>query len=347
LSTIALGIEYILTEWSKSTITLTREDVFDTLKDVILSCNIAINTTNDFLLLDKFEEELIQINKRSAKPWTLLRESIRVMNIQALATNIKIVEECDNESSSDAPMAVHVDSTQFGVVIRNFLSNAIKFSKSGSTITVSTQFKSSFTSDSSVSVVETFRSPKNQTNANSFDNLKPKGILRVSVTDQGCGIAKENIHKLFKQFSQISPEILQNGKGSGIGLWLSKKIIELQDGIVGVSSDGDMKGSTFFVEIPCFDIGNNIFSPSNKLNKTNFSYISASPQKIPHIDKKFNILIVDDSMLVCKMVQKILDGITNSSRISTSGKIAEMIIKAEIDFYDIVLLDYNILYTRG
>lgn len=340
-----LGIEYILNEWSKPTITLTTEEVSDTLKDVILSCNIAINTTSDFLLFDKFEEELIQINKRFVKPWTLLRESIRVMNIQAMATNVKIVEECDHESRWDAPLTVHVDSTQFGVVVRNFLSNAIKFSKPETTITVSTRFQPSFTCDASVSELGKFRSPKNQTRSNSFDNLTPKGVLRVSVADQGCGIAEEHIKKLFQQYFQISPDILQSGKGSGIGLWLCKKIIELQDGVVGVSSDGVSQGSTFFFEFPCFDIGSDLFSPVNRLNKNktnNFPSACASPQNdVVDSGQKYNILIVDDSILVCKMVQKILDEISYSNRISTSGDKAIKIIKAEVDFYDIVLLDYS------
>ena len=63
--------------------------------------------------------------------------------------------------------------------------------------------------------------------------------------------------KLFNIFIQINPNILQNGNGSGIGLWLSKQIAELHEGQVGVESEGEGCGSCFYVEIPCIEKNSN------------------------------------------------------------------------------------------
>lgn len=78
-------------------------------------------------------------------------------------------------------------------------------------------------------------------------------IARVSVKDSGAGIAAADIKKLFGQYVQINAAKLQNGKGSGLGLWLSKTIVEMHGGYVGVESAGEGHGATFFFEIPVYE----------------------------------------------------------------------------------------------
>eukprot|EP00607_Mallomonas_marina_P010245 CAMPEP_0182421464 /NCGR_PEP_ID=MMETSP1167-20130531/6881_1 /TAXON_ID=2988 /ORGANISM="Mallomonas Sp, Strain CCMP3275" /LENGTH=311 /DNA_ID=CAMNT_0024598645 /DNA_START=148 /DNA_END=1083 /DNA_ORIENTATION=- len=74
--------------------------------------------------------------------------------------------------------------------------------------------------------------------------------LEVRVVDSGAGISKENISKVFNDIVQFSPGKLQQGGGSGLGLWISRKIVDLHDGTVSVSSEGEGYGCCFTLELP-------------------------------------------------------------------------------------------------
>jgi two-component system capsular synthesis sensor histidine kinase RcsC len=85
-------------------------------------------------------------------------------------------------------------------VIRNLISNSIKFSTCGCEVTVNVEKKS--TIDTSTNEIKHF--------------------LRISFHDTGCGISKENQKYLFGQYVQFNANVLQQGKGTGLGLWVCK-----------------------------------------------------------------------------------------------------------------------------
>jgi signal transduction histidine kinase/CheY-like chemotaxis protein len=96
------------------------------------------------------------------------------------------------------------------------------------------------------------------------------GILVIEITDNGAGISRENQKRLFNEIVQFEPEKLQSGGGSGLGMWISKTIVERHDGkmlfvcftgsqlinidkligTIGVYSAGEGKGSTFSIHFP-------------------------------------------------------------------------------------------------
>ncbi len=79
---------------------------------------------------------------------------------------------------------------------------------------------------------------------------KREGFVRFSVRDQGIGIKKEDLKKLFTKFNRTDEARAQDPNGMGIGLYFVKRVIEDHGGRVGVESEGIGKGSTFFVELP-------------------------------------------------------------------------------------------------
>ena len=81
-----------------------------------------------------------------------------------------------------------------------------------------------------------------------------KDVLRIEVRDSGYGIAPENQHKVFNEIVQFHANTQQGGGGSGLGLWISKKIVELHGGRVGLVSEGEGRGCTFFCELPLFEV---------------------------------------------------------------------------------------------
>jgi signal transduction histidine kinase len=85
------------------------------------------------------------------------------------------------------------------------------------------------------------------------DRTSETGWLRVEVIDHGPGLSPENQAKLFNNIVQFQAKELQNGGGSGIGLWVSKGIMDLHEGAIGVYSRGEGYGSTFFIELPLLE----------------------------------------------------------------------------------------------
>jgi two-component system phosphate regulon sensor histidine kinase PhoR len=115
------------------------------------------------------------------------------------------------------PVWAEVDPDRFLIVVRNLVSNAIKYSPSGAPVTVR--------------VV-----PNHETAA-------------VQVIDRGIGIAPEDQPKLFTRFGRIETPQTAHTSGTGLGLWLSREIARMHDGDLTLKSEPG-KGSTFTLEIP-------------------------------------------------------------------------------------------------
>lgn len=111
---------------------------------------------------------------------------------------------------------VYADRSMIEIVVQNLLTNAIKFSKSGDTITV----------------------------ANQISN----GRSIISISDTGVGIAPENLDKLFKN-STFTTVGTSNEKGTGLGLTICKELVDLNHGKIWVESSLN-KGTTFYIELP-------------------------------------------------------------------------------------------------
>ncbi|MBW3595564.1 MAG: MEDS domain-containing protein [Actinobacteria bacterium] len=114
------------------------------------------------------------------------------------------------------PAAIADDRRQ-SQILNNLLSNAVKFSPSGTTVAVT---------------------------------VRPRdGELLVSVRDEGVGISAPDLEKLFKRFSRLRQEGVRDVKGSGLGLYITKALVEGQGGRIWVESTPG-RGSTFFYTVP-------------------------------------------------------------------------------------------------
>jgi PAS domain S-box-containing protein len=119
---------------------------------------------------------------------------------------------------SDAPYCVNADRTRIKQVLINLLSNAIKYNTPGGTVAV-------------------------DCTANGHS-----GRVRITVTDTGAGLPPEKLAQLFQPFNRLGQEA-KGEEGTGIGLVVSKRLVELMDGVIGVDSTIGT-GSVFWVELP-------------------------------------------------------------------------------------------------
>jgi signal transduction histidine kinase len=80
-------------------------------------------------------------------------------------------------------------------------------------------------------------------------------VIEIAVQDTGCGINAEDLPKLFQPFTQLDASLSRRHQGTGLGLVLTKKLIELHGGAIRVESPGEGEGCTFTVTLPLHSTG--------------------------------------------------------------------------------------------
>jgi signal transduction histidine kinase len=136
----------------------------------------------------------------------------------------------------DRPLNVVADGVRVRQVLFNLLSNASKFTGEGGTIILS-----------ALSTRAPMAPPADR--AGDERKLVTKDVVWVSVADTGIGIAPDEIPKLFQEFSQLDSSASRQAQGTGLGLALSKKLVELHGGTIGAESLPG-RGSTFWFILP-------------------------------------------------------------------------------------------------
>ena len=139
------------------------------------------------------------------------------------------------QEAANLPM-VNADSQRLEQVLTNLVSNAIKFTPNGKQITIKSELVNA----------KDIRYPE------IFENVIPRlagEYIMVSVSDEGIGIAKENLLHVFDKFAQIENSLSRNVGGSGLGLPIAKQLIEAHNGAIWCQSKQD-RGSVFSFVVP-------------------------------------------------------------------------------------------------
>ncbi len=175
-----------------------------------------LSLINDILDLSKIEAGRMELDVEDIDLPTLLNGSIAIVRERAHAQNLRLVVD-----SKDAPV-LHADPRKVKQVVFNLLSNAVKFTPAGGTVTLATR----------------------------TTNRPDEGPgVEIAVTDTGIGISAEDQKKLFREFTQVDGSLARRHEGTGLGLALTKRLIELHGGRIAVQSSPGA-GSTFTVWLP-------------------------------------------------------------------------------------------------
>ncbi|MCL4475618.1 MAG: ATP-binding protein [Nitrospirae bacterium] len=182
------------------------------LNDVIDSGQHLLNLINDILDLSKVEAGKMELEPSEFNLRELIERSLVMFKEKAMKHNIKIKTDVEKEIES-----IVADERKIKQVIFNLLSNAMKFTPDGGNVGI---------------------------NITKADNE-----IRITVWDTGVGISKEDMPKLFQPFQQLETVLSKKYPGTGLGLNLCKRFVELHGGkIWGESEVG--KGSEFIFTIP-------------------------------------------------------------------------------------------------
>lgn len=185
-------------------------------KDAEASARVLRSTIDDILDFSKIEAGGLKIETIPFNLFHLLENSVELVSSQAHENSVELV----TQYPADLGEVFLGDPTRIGQIIRNFLSNAVKFTQNGQ-----------------VAV-----------RARKMESLETADRVRISVEDDGVGIPAEKVERVFEKFTQADGSTTRLYGGTGLGLSICKELAALMGGRVGVKSRAG-EGSTFWVEL--------------------------------------------------------------------------------------------------
>jgi PAS domain S-box-containing protein len=184
------------------------------LHDIWGSGKHLLRLINDILDLSKIEAGMMELELGEVSPKELIEGGLYMFREKALRHRIQLTTKV---SADVASLAITADERKLKQVVLNLVANALKFTPEGGAVGISAE--------------------------------KTDDSLVISVTDTGIGMAREDIGKLFQPFRQLDTTLTKKYEGTGLGLHLCRKFVELHGGAIWVESEVG-KGSRFSFSIP-------------------------------------------------------------------------------------------------
>ncbi len=204
----------------------------DYLTHVLNSSNHLLSLINDILDLSKIEAGKYELIVSVVDLAELLRNSIIMVKEKAQKHNIKIVTRFEN-----LPKTIEGDARKIKQILYNLLSNAVKFTGDNGHIHLSAR---RMTTDSELPI-ET---------SNPIAPAADVELVEISVKDSGIGLKAEDLEVIFNPFEQVDSARNRKYQGTGLGLSLTKKFVELHSGFIWAQSEGEGLGADFRFVLP-------------------------------------------------------------------------------------------------
>ncbi|MBF0398482.1 MAG: response regulator [Desulfobacterales bacterium] len=251
---------------------------------------------NDILDLSKIEAGKVDIEYENIKIFNILNDIQNILYQSATAKGIKFVCE---KSDKFFPV-IKGDSIRLKQILLNLSNNAIKFTNKGM-----------------ISI-----------NASIEKETETDVTLCFSVTDTGIGIAKDMMNKLFQPFSQVSKMKYQ---GTGLGLMISKKLVELMGGTIYAASE-ENKGSKFWFIITF-----------EKCQEIECEELIEKDDKEKTIFRALKILAVEDNIAN----QEVIKGLLHDYQITLANNGQEALKILEKNYFDVIFMDVQMPEMDG
>lgn len=277
-----------------------NEDQAECVDHIVKSGKHLLELINDILDLSRIEAGKMDVSVEKILLSEIIAECLPLGAIMATQRDINI-----SVSSEVERRMVCADRTRLKQVLLNLISNSVKYNRQSGEVKISVK--------------------------GAVDNR-----LRIAVTDNGYGIAEEKRSELFKPFSRLGAEN-SDVEGSGIGLVVTKKLMELMDGFIGLESE-EGKGSTFWIELPQAESDDN-------------EVVESTAVALVDVENFFSgingcLLYVEDNPINLKVMEKIVSHIEGLSMISAQTAEAGIELAREKK-PNVIILDINLSGISG
>ncbi|KAF1992547.1 hypothetical protein K402DRAFT_416197 [Aulographum hederae CBS 113979] len=260
------------------------DSVLDSSQTITLCSNHQKSIIDDILTMSKINSNLIALAPTPTELKPLIWRAFRMFAAEFKAHSIAgYLDIGDSINTHQVDWAI-VDASRILQVLINLLTNAIKFTKTEATRKVTLEFE--VTDDNPSEFLKRKNQLKLIPNPNQEEQTSTKlqgddiVFLHFAVSDSGCGIDEEGMGRLFQRFSQASPRTYSKYGGSGLGLYISRKLVELQGGEIGVASQVG-KGSTFAFYVEARRTTPEVEARANSLLPPPINTRSPSPRPSP------------------------------------------------------------------
>ena len=273
---------------------------FNYLQKIESSAHALLQIINDILDFSKIEAGKLDIEHIDFRLEDVLDNLASLIGFKAQEKGLELLFSVE----PDVPTTLVGDPLRLGQVLLNLASNAIKFTETGEVVII----------------VQCVRKQANQV------------TLRFAVRDTGIGLSREQIARLFQSFTQADGSTTRKFGGTGLGLTISKRLVEMMSGEIWVDSETGV-GSTFSFTA--------LLGSQTGVDRT---------RKLPADDiEGVRTLVVDDNATSRQILKDILESLDFEVALAASGEeaVTEVIQAADGKPYDLVLMDWKMPGING
>ncbi|MDH3306657.1 MAG: PAS domain S-box protein [Acidimicrobiia bacterium] len=289
-----IGLSSLLTRQVHGTVNDKQRQYLDQIED---SGRHLLELINDILDLAKIEADKLEALVAPVEVLPLVESALGVIRETATGAGLRTDVDVDR----DLPRVL-ADARRTKQVLINLLSNATKFTESGGTIGVTAR--------------------------------EAEGMVAVTIWDTGVGIPEDQLSNIFSPFEQVDHSLARSHEGTGLGLTLSRRFVEMQNGTLTVESVPG-SGSQFTFTLPVVpDVSEPILSPTTE---------SAGTQ--PTAAAMTRVLVVEDNAVNRLIVTDYLEACGYHTDVAVDGE--EAVEKALALLPDVILMDVQLPRRDG
>lgn len=271
------------------------------IQSIAAASNNLLDIINNILDISKIESGKEVLDNKEYNIAKLISDLSNIIQTRIGTNPIKLHVYMDK----NIPSIVYGDSTKLYQVLLNIASNSVKYTEVGRIqISCEGEYK---------------------------DKIQEEIMLHFKISDTGFGIKKEDYDKMFEKFSRLDNAISNEIEGTGLGLVITKRFVDLMGGKIWFTSEYEI-GTTFYIDVPLKVIDPSPIGdvkPTSSIEKVD-SYMDCSA---------FTALIVDDNKLNIKVAERILKKYNFKIDTAESGKDCVFKFKSG-KHYDIIFLDH-------
>ena len=278
-----------------------KEQVLDCLQKVLSSSNHLLSLINDVLDMSRIESGKVQIKEQECNISELIHNLVNIIQPQVKAKQLELFIDTIEVANED----VIADPLKLNQVFINLLSNAVKYTPAGGMVSFRIMQKTTF--------------------------RHGYGDYVFIIKDNGIGMSPSFVEHIFEPFERESTVTQSGIQGTGLGMAITKNIVEMMNGTISVESEMG-KGSTFTIELGL------------KLQD-----VEKTAKQVKELEG-LRALVVDDDFNVCDSVSRMLKKIGLRSEWTTSGREAVYRAKTaheEGDSYHTFIVDWQMPGLSG